>query len=88
MAWEYHNGIGKLNLKKGDKVKTQLTPFKCSIGETVEDDNIIYKKSWVVESVNSDSIILKSGKEIMITTLSGHSLGEWIHHRVYKINSL
>ncbi len=86
MAWKYHDGLSQLNVKVGSKVKTQLTPFKCAIGDTVEDDDkILYKKTWIVEEVNASSIILKSGNEIMITTLTGFSKGEWIHHRIYKI---
>ncbi len=86
MAWKYHDGLTKLSVKVGDKVKTQLTPFKCALGDTVEDDDtILYKKSWTVEEVNASSIILKSGEEIMKTTLNGFSSGDWIHHRIYKI---
>jgi hypothetical protein len=87
MSWKYHDGSTKLNLKVGTKVKTQLTPFKCAIGDTVEDDDtILYKRTWTVEEVTASSIILKSGKEMMETTLQGFSLGEWVHHRIYKIN--
>ncbi len=86
MAWKYHDGTTQLTLKVGSKVKTQLTPFKCALGETVEnDDEVLYKKSWTVEEVTTSSLILKSGTERMETTLSGFSLGEWIHHRIYKV---
>ncbi|MFM2393569.1 MAG: hypothetical protein RLZZ546_1551 [Bacteroidota bacterium] len=86
MAWKYHDGMSQLKVKVGSKVKTQLTPFKCALGETVEDDDeVLYKKSWTVEEVTASSLILKSGAERMETTLSGFSLGEWIHHRIYKV---
>jgi len=86
MSWILHDGSTKLKVEVGSKVKTQLTPFKCAIGDTVENDNItLFKKIWIVEEVNTSFIILKSGKEIMRTSLNGFSLGDWIHHRVYKV---
>lgn len=86
MTWKYVDGTTQLKLKVGSKVKTQLTPFKCALGETVEeDDDVLYKRTWVVEEITPTSIILKSGNDIMETTLRGVSLGDWIHHRIYKI---
>lgn len=88
MSWILHDGSTKLNIKVGSKVKTQLTPFKCSLGDTVEnDDTTLYKKTWTVEEVNASSIILKSGTETMITSLNGYSSGDWVHHRIYKVKN-
>ena len=87
MAWKYHDGLSKIKVKVGDKVKTQLTPFKCAVGEMVENDTTtLYKRTWVVEEVG-DIILLSSGLERMETTLTGFSFGEWIHHRIYKVNN-
>jgi hypothetical protein len=86
MAWKYYDGSSKLELKVGDKVKTQLTPFKCSLGEMVEnDDQVLYKKTWIVDFIASPSIILKSDNDRMVTTLYGFAVGQWIHHRIYKV---
>ena len=86
MAWLYHDGTKKLSLEKGSKVKTQLTPFKCSLGETVENDkDVSFKKIWIVEEVLTSSIILKSGNNTMETNLNGFAIDDWIHHRIYKI---
>lgn len=88
MAWQNHDGLTEIKVKVGDKVKTQLTPFKCAIGETVEnDDTTLYKRTWTVEEVRKSTLLLISGSERMETTLTGFSLGEWIHHRIYKINN-
>ncbi len=86
MAWKTHDGTSELDLKPRQKVKTMLTPFKCAIGEMVEDDDdISYKKTWEVFDVFGGIIILKSGDQRMVTDMKGYAKGDWIHHKIYKV---
>ncbi len=85
MSWKYVDNTTNLNLNVGVKVKTQLTPFKCALGDTIESDEIVYKKTWIVDNITSSNIILKSGNNIMKTTLNGFAIDEYIHHKIYKI---
>ena len=66
-------------------VQEALAVSDVDEGEKENDDDVLYKRTWSVEEITPTSIILKSGNEMMETTLRGFSLGEWIHHRIYKI---
>ena len=76
-------------IKIGDKVKTKLTAFICSIQENKNVEPATYHHWWIVDSIQDGIITLKDkdGK-IMKVDSDGYGIDEDVHHSIYKIKYL
>ncbi len=76
--------VNLINIKVGDRVKSELRAISCATGE--ENEQVEWKHRWIVVEVDDEKIKVEDSKgNTMFFDRNGRGFMPYTNHFIYKL---